>query len=204
MATWSHRSVGPSVGLLQDLADKAFSAADVRLCLAVDELCVELCHEVVRELGGVPDSNGVPASSRYLAETVRRITVESPAGDESFAAHMAMARWRWPDEPMLPMLERCRDALPDVIRGRRDGWEVVFPHGDTSLWSEMHAKSRVMAPISWLAGRAAAQCLAEGATVLEVGAGVGAGTAQLILSCHEPAKEYHYTDLSETFSDVAG
>ncbi|MEU3786084.1 SDR family NAD(P)-dependent oxidoreductase [Streptomyces sp900129855] len=107
------------------------------------------------------------------------------------------------------LLLRCTRELPDVLAGRTDATEVLFPGGSLDAVGAVYRGNAVIdgigAHLAAVVGRYAAERLAAdpGARirVLEVGAGTG-GTTRDVLAALAPYAgrvEYTYTDVSAGF-----
>ena len=105
------------------------------------------------------------------------------------------------------LLEACAAALPDVLAGRIQGTEVLFPGGSSDLvaplyrgnaWAD-HFNTRLARAV-----RRAAEAAPPGATlrVIEVGAGTG-GASEAVLAALDALGTgrvaYSYTDVSPGF-----
>ncbi|THA24095.1 SDR family NAD(P)-dependent oxidoreductase [Streptomyces sp. RKND-216] len=130
---------------------------------------------------------------------------ESPdeaLADEIIARHPTM-------EGHVRLVERCVDALGDVLTGRRDPMDVLFPKGSVSLVEPIYRGQ----PITDHFNHTLAQEVAEAARqahgrrgsaarVLEIGAGTGSSSGTVLAACEElgdGAVQYVYTDISPAF-----
>ena len=105
--------------------------------------------------------------------------------------------------PAADLLLRCVRALPDVLTGRRDGVDVLFPDGSAELVSRFYQSDPVMEQYNALLGEVLRTTAAAGRPlrILEVGAGTGA-TTRVALAALAPFGDrvhYTYTDLSSAF-----
>ncbi|WP_437603947.1 SDR family NAD(P)-dependent oxidoreductase [Sorangium sp. So ce590] len=112
--------------------------------------------------------------------------------------------------PIVDLLTACVPALPDVLTGRKQAMDVLFPGGDKTLVERVYTGNLISDYYNDLVGHAVSvlveQRLARtpGATVkvLEVGAGTG-GTTRFVLDRLRPEGQrvsYHYTDVSAAFT----
>lgn len=104
----------------------------------------------------------------------------------------------------LELLEACGPRLADVLRGRRDPLELLFPDGATERVEAVTRGSPMARLHNRLVGRAVAEAvrdLPEDRTirVLEVGAGTGGTTSALVEALSGRLGEYHFTDVSQLF-----
>ena len=111
-------------------------------------------------------------------------------------------------EVQLTLLERCCAHLADVLRGRCDPLELLFPGGDGSLAGRVYRDSPGLAALNGLlaSGLSSVSTLTSAhprLRVLEVGAGTGSTTEALLE--HVPADriEYTFTDISPLFVNEA-
>ncbi|MFE3599909.1 SDR family NAD(P)-dependent oxidoreductase [Streptomyces sp. NPDC059142] len=106
-------------------------------------------------------------------------------------------------EAQEQLLRRCVAALPEVLAGRRNPLEVLFPGGSTDLLARFYGGGAAeRAANQELAARVRSQVDAcgPGARVLEIGAGTGATTRHVLAALDGAAPvEYVFTDLSASF-----
>lgn len=170
--------------LCRDLARTAFPgvpAADLpaavgglRLTAAADVACLLSVVERILE----------EDRDRPAGESEDRIRAD---GDEA-------------DDPMVRMLDRCWERVPDFIAGRRTGVDLVFPRGDRRLWADLQARSAHMRPYARVAADALGRLVRPGTTVLEVGAGSGAATGEFLARAGvTPPGRYVMSDVSPSF-----
>ncbi|MBD9735570.1 SDR family NAD(P)-dependent oxidoreductase, partial [Streptomyces sp. H28] len=101
------------------------------------------------------------------------------------------------------LLRRCTAALPDVLAGRRNPLEVLFPGGSTDGLARFYGGG----PAERAANRDLAarvrrhvDATGSGARILEIGAGTGATTRVVLAALADAAPlAYSFTDLSPTF-----
>jgi acyl transferase domain-containing protein/acyl carrier protein len=106
------------------------------------------------------------------------------------------------------LLDRCARELPEVLRGRRDPLQLLFPEGDATTAASLYRDS----PSARLMNRAIQEAVAfalkrlpAGRTlrVLEVGAGSGGTTAGLLGILPSERTQYVFTDVSARFTTAA-
>ena len=100
------------------------------------------------------------------------------------------------------LLRRCGPALPEVLRGRADGVDLLFAGSPNA--ADFYREAPAYGSLNRLAGEAAgklAAALPEGRRlrVLEVGAGTGATTAAVLAALPEGRTDYVFTDISQGF-----
>ena len=112
-------------------------------------------------------------------------------------------------EPHVRLLRTCAQAYPEVLTGRVDAPEVMFPGGSTSLVEGVYRGSALSDYFNHLCAEAIraqverrlAQDPTATVTVLEVGAGTG-GTSEFVLKRLDGLGgrvKYLYTDISQAF-----
>src|SRR5262249_35695476 len=107
----------------------------------------------------------------------------------------------------LGLLERTVHHLPEVLRGCCDPKELLFPGGNADLLTRLYRDSPIAAIMNSLVERAIVETVSgwpEGhpLRILEIGAGTGATTAQLLPHL-PPQSEYVFTDASDEFTKAA-
>ena len=108
----------------------------------------------------------------------------------------------------LKILRRCGSALGDVLAGRQDPLQLLFPNGSLTEARQLYVES----PFARTYNTALADALAAAVTtlpkgrrlrVLEIGAGTG-GTTSYVLPRLDPDKvDYTFTDISPLFLERA-
>lgn len=130
---------------------------------------------------------------------------EASQGESAFPSHRFTAALR--NHPNcraeLKLLQRCGEALPDVLIGNTKPLEVLFPNGPIAELRELYSVSRFTAAHNELLARAVQVSLPERASrqplrVLELGAGTGATTERL-LTLLPTNCQYLFTDVSRMF-----
>ncbi len=111
-------------------------------------------------------------------------------------------------EAELALLDRCGTALPDVLRGRCDPLELLFPEGDSHYIDRLYRDSPGAKVMNRLVVEAVTEalrhCPAERTVrVLEIGAGTGGTTSALLPRLPEDRTEYVMTDISPLFTALA-
>jgi len=107
--------------------------------------------------------------------------------------------------PHAALLASCLEALPEVVAGRRQGAEVLFPGGSVQAVAALYEGSVMMDHANGVAAAAVLAALppagGTGPRVLEVGAGTGATTEVVAarLARERPDAEYVFTDIAPAF-----
>ena len=100
--------------------------------------------------------------------------------------------------------ERCGRGLADVLAGRADPLQLLFPGGDVSDAEALYQKSITAQAYNGLIGSLVGQAFAQppagrAVRVLEVGAGTGGTTAFALPNLPEGRVDYLFTDVSPLF-----
>ena len=145
---------------------------------------------------------GVIEEHRRLFGRVFRIAAEEapPGSPEELFERLAEAHPEGAAE--LGLLRRCGAGLPEVLRGRAEGLELLF--SGTPSAEALYRESPGYRALNALAGEVVASAvspLPQGRRlrVLEVGAGTGGTTAALLPALPEGQADYTYTDISAGF-----
>jgi acyl transferase domain-containing protein/SAM-dependent methyltransferase len=100
----------------------------------------------------------------------------------------------------------CGRQLPDILLGKLNPLETLFPNGDDTLAERLYEKVPVSNYFNSIVGAAAAafsRTQTKGFRILEVGAGTGATTASVLPRLDANCTEYCFTDLSSLFLNRA-
>ncbi|MGW0487970.1 SDR family NAD(P)-dependent oxidoreductase [Streptomyces olivaceus] len=144
-----------------------------------------------------------------VAELLRRPGADSLPAAELVARHPAM-------RPHVTLLQRCVEALPEVLDGTRPPTDVLFPGGSVDLveavyrgqpLSDHHHRLMAAETVAELRRHRPAHGTSRPLRILEIGAGTGAGTAFVLDALDEvlrdpdgpPPVTYTYTDVSPAF-----
>jgi len=125
---------------------------------------------------------------------VRRLQTIAVAAPSSLPAEL--------NTPEGKLLARCGENLAEVLEGRQDAFDLLFPGGESSAVSAIYRDSRgarlLNRALALVAARAAAHTT-ERLRVLEVGAGTGSATRVLLPELRQYVAEYWFTDVSPAF-----
>ncbi len=108
------------------------------------------------------------------------------------------------DTAITDYVRNCGRLLADVMTGRANALETLFPDGSFAVAEALYTRGSAARYINALAAAAIAP-LAEhpperrAARVLEIGAGTGGTTSALIPELAGSGTEYWFTDVSDTF-----
>lgn len=144
-------------------------------------------------------------SYRRLVQRLLALSQALPAPRRSAKAIETRLRAKLGEETReLDLLLRCGDALADVLRGRIKAVDLLFEadnsQGTEALYQDSAGSLALNDRIAALVAQAVS-CLPPGRRlrILEVGAGTGATTRQVLQQVRGQALDYVFTDLSEHF-----
>jgi len=105
-------------------------------------------------------------------------------------------------------LARCHALLPDVLRGRTNPLETLFPGGSTETADLLYRDWGLVRYFNHLIGAVVSEFARQrsdgrGILALEVGAGTGGTTAAVLPALAGRTERYDFTDVSELFLDRA-
>jgi acyl transferase domain-containing protein/acyl carrier protein len=107
-------------------------------------------------------------------------------------------------EAELLLLARCGPRLAEVLRGECDPLELLFGNESVATTEGLYARSpqaRTLNALAREAIRAMVESVPDGARlrVLEIGAGTGGTTAEVLSQFHADRTEYIFSDISNLF-----
>jgi len=107
-------------------------------------------------------------------------------------------------EPVLRLTERCGAELAGVLCGRTDPLQLLFPAGDLEIVESLQQRSPSQRAYNALCAEAIRAAVANWPAdrplrVLEVGAGTGATSAEVLAALPRDRVEYTFTDVSPLF-----
>jgi SAM-dependent methyltransferase/acyl carrier protein len=172
------------------IAEK-FSSRDVREALGVAPQHARLLERLLAILAKPGTLRRVGARWEVTGELPQRARVDAAAERCTVAC------------AEREMLERCGARLADVLTGRCDPLQLLFPDGDRASAASIYQESPAAAAMHGLLRAAVAKLRRWWPTgrplrVLEIGAGTGGATAYVLPEL-PPATEYVYTDISRGF-----
>jgi acyl transferase domain-containing protein len=111
------------------------------------------------------------------------------------------------NKELLAYVRHSASLALDVVMGRENSLETLFPGGSLALAEDLYERSQMMRYINATASAATAAFAAAAPhdrafRVLEIGAGTGATTAAVAPSL-PPRSIYHFSDVSDFFLDAA-
>ena len=106
------------------------------------------------------------------------------------------------------LLERCGLHLAEVLQGKCDPIELIFPQSDLSSATELYQNSIGAKLMNTLMQKVMSKALEnkpkeETIKILEIGAGTGGTTAYLLPKLDADSTEYVFTDISPLFTTKA-
>ncbi len=107
-------------------------------------------------------------------------------------------------DPEAVLLDRCGSTLSEVLQGRLDPLQVLFPSGDSTLVANVYRDSPMMGAMNTLAQKMLLRVLlcmppTGYCRILEIGAGTGSTTSYLLPHLSPDRAEYTFTDVSPAF-----
>ncbi|MBW3667582.1 MAG: amino acid adenylation domain-containing protein [Actinobacteria bacterium] len=111
------------------------------------------------------------------------------------------------EERLVAYFRRSTEVLPELLRGEQDPLRLLFPEGGLDVSDALYRDavvSRWSSAVAAAATRAAGLTIADRALrVLEVGAGVGGTSADVIEALADLEPDYLFSDLSPFFLNIA-
>ncbi len=108
----------------------------------------------------------------------------------------------------LTLLRGCGEHLAEVLRGKTDPLQLLFPGGSSELVESLYQESPFARTLNALVEETVAQAIADldadrPLKILEIGAGTGGTSSQIIPRLPADRTEYVFTDVSELFTRKA-
>jgi ubiquinone/menaquinone biosynthesis C-methylase UbiE len=194
-----------------------------RCCFAIAVNCVRRLGLFGKQgefenLSSIRRKTGLFKDAEYVMGHVLRILCEEdvlrPRDDgwecidpdpyvETPAESLVVATRTFPEEGApFQWLARSADGLVAFMKGDVYAEEVMFPMGSFTLVEEVYNTSNVYGFYSRLAGRTVARLVREvfskPVTLLEVGAGTGNGTENVLNEVNDGFAKYYFTDVSKS------
>ncbi|KWC52032.1 type I polyketide synthase [Burkholderia ubonensis] len=177
----------------------------------IEQACAGIVADTLAALGHDADAVDAiaPAQQRLFAHLLAvhaRGAGAQPAPADAAAARLDTVDAAFPQfRGETEFLRRCADALPDVLRGRRNPLEVLFGgsafDGSEAVYVESPIARVLNGQLAQWAARLAAH---RPLRIVEIGAGTG-GTSRTVLDALRamPVETYCYTDVSPLFLERA-
>ena len=145
------------------------------------------------------------AKAKILREAGNGFEAVRPLNNKQLKACVDEAADTLSDQPLFfDYIQRCGRLAAEILTGRQDPLETLFPDGSSDLAEWLYGEWPVSRYISAIAASAAAAAASARSSngllrFIEVGAGTG-GTTKAVLDALLPGQvEYWYTDISEFF-----
>jgi acyl transferase domain-containing protein/protein-L-isoaspartate O-methyltransferase len=183
----------------------ALQPGDVLTPDAVAETCGAASHHrrLLRRLFGMLEEDGI------LERRGDGWLVGRPVGEEDVASTVEMLARRYPAHAAeLDLFGRCGRALADVLRGRADPLDLLFPTDGEGGAERLYYDAPLSLGANLLVRDAVASVVARlprdrAIRVLEIGAGTGGTAAHLLPALPPERTEYLFTDVSRALIDRA-
>jgi SAM-dependent methyltransferase len=106
-----------------------------------------------------------------------------------------------PPSPVLDLVDRCGEALADILSGRTDPLTVLFPAGDAAITRAIYGDTAFGLAFNDAVGRAVVELIGTHPRdvpirILEVGAGSGSTAERVLELLGDRRVEYTFTDIS--------
>ena len=168
-------------------------------------------------------SLGVADAHRRLFERFLRILEEDglifhSAGEwevrKAFAGRETRTWWqsllaKYPGcYPMLSLILRCGESLAEVLRGRINPLELIFPGGDFSLVEQLYQDTPQIRYFNLLVQHSLGRMISalprrRRIRFIEIGAGTGSTTSYVLPALPKQDVDYVFTDISAIFLENA-
>lgn len=108
----------------------------------------------------------------------------------------------------LELLAQCGSNLADVLSGAAEPLQVLFPDGSAKFVERLYRESPFAFTLNTLVEETVAQAIGRlpagrAVKILEIGAGTGGTTRQILPRLPQDRTEYVFTDVSEIFTRTA-
>ena len=176
-----------------------FSAAQLRAELGVIDRHERLFERML----------GILAEDGFLKSDSNGWTVEQlPGAADSQSLLQEIERIGDHFEAEMLVLGSCGPRLADVLLGRVDPMQLLFPQGGLDLTAKLYSEPRPMVVFNGLIERSVAQIIERlpadrPLRILEVGAGTGGTAARILPLLPADRSSYLFTDVSQQFLDRA-
>ncbi|WP_157787699.1 SDR family oxidoreductase, partial [Chlorogloeopsis fritschii] len=112
------------------------------------------------------------------------------------------------DKAQLQLIQRCGNCLADILAGRVEPLQVLFPDGSMEILTDLYERSPVAQFYNHLASQSVQEIIKhlpsnKRLRILEIGAGTGGTTTAILPALPADKVEYWFTDYSDVFLKVA-
>lgn len=188
--------------------------------LQVDDLCASLLERSREELAGKPvtqaSAASIPGVASRMIPVMERLLARNANRRTDSSRGKAEIEKKWRDivnafPALLPdmlLLDRCGEALTRILKGELSAEEAMAPEGSLNQLEHYYANSfrfRLPHDLLRLAMAEIVSRTPEGRRlrILEIGAGTGGLSAEIVPALQEGLADYYFTDKStETFNRV--
>jgi acyl transferase domain-containing protein/NADPH:quinone reductase-like Zn-dependent oxidoreductase/NAD(P)-dependent dehydrogenase (short-subunit alcohol dehydrogenase family) len=159
-------------------------------------------------------SKALGVSERYTLLVKRYLAILAEAGVMRRDGDM-FAVAAWPDtsrpialnnteDPRAILAKACGDHLADILAGRDDPLERLFPNGSSAIAEKLYSDAPEAKAFNRFLGETVARAVAQAPAghrvrILEVGAGTGGSTAHIAPLLKDANVSYCFTDLGRSF-----
>ncbi|NJM23952.1 MAG: class I SAM-dependent methyltransferase, partial [Richelia sp. SM1_7_0] len=179
-----------------------FSTTEAILTMGIVNEQQKLCHRLLQMLN--------EAGVLQKSENWQVSKVIQPIPASLITSTFANLWQNYPNATAeLNLLERCTSDLADILQGKSDPIQLLFPNGDFSDLTQLYQNSPVAQVMNTLVQQAVVTAIKQIPSnstlrILEIGAGTG-GTTAHILSEFSIGREieYFFTDVSPLFLSKA-
>jgi 3-oxoacyl-(acyl-carrier-protein) synthase/SAM-dependent methyltransferase/acyl carrier protein len=204
-------ALAPAPTAPRDLAERlsaiaAESDGDADFAAELDPICAAYAARAVDALGGA----AVVEQERFrrLHARLRALAAAADRTLDPDERAIELARRRPENAAAASLVADCGGALADVLRGRRDPLDVLFPGGDGSRLAAVYRDAPAIRAVNAIAAHAVgaiarAQPPDRETTIAELGAGTGATTAAVVPLLAPERTRYLFTDVAPTFVSAA-
>jgi len=167
--------------------ERSFSTAQMASTLSV----IKRHHRLLERFLIILADDGMLRRSDSLWETIH-----APASPEFNDRAHSLFR----SDPQVLLLDRCGSALPEVLQGKCDPLQLLFPNGDSTVIGQVYRDAPGWREFDILIEKTIAHLLqrrpaTERYRILEIGAGTGGATYRLLPSLSRRRTEYAFTDV---------
>lgn len=171
--------------------DKKYALEEIRSLCGVREKyggLLESMLEMCRKKGFVHAENGF-----YSAAAGKEYSPPDSVADRLLSEYADRDT-----AVFIRLLKHCMKHYPEVLEGRLNAMQVLFPGGSPAMLEELYNQP---SPYNVMAGRAVAEYLrglrpGRRVRILEIGGGTGGTTAKILPEITGHDVEYRFTDIS--------
>ena len=166
-----------------------------------------IAYDMAGALAEVPDKQ-IKEDCRWLADYWRKDLADRSTGD--YSAEVSAQNWdrllETCDETIasaafLKYLRNSCASLPQLLTGEADPIKILYPDGDDSITTEMYVRNTMSRYLNRCICSIVKKKAAQGRKlrILEIGAGTGATSGQVLEAVKGMDVEYFFTDITPFF-----